>query len=91
MDRLDYLIRDSQATGVPYGLVDIHYLLNHVRRSESGADAKEPVDIVEIEHSILHEIGSYVFHTSRLYLIREDDKQEGMVEKLQAEVAKWDK
>ncbi len=31
MDRMDYLLRDGQATGVPYGNIDIHYLLNHVK------------------------------------------------------------
>jgi HD superfamily phosphohydrolase len=36
MDRLDYLIRDSRAAGVPYGLADVNYLLNSLRVSPSG-------------------------------------------------------
>ncbi len=36
MDRLDYLLRDSQATGVPYGRIDIDYLLNNLQVSSSG-------------------------------------------------------
>jgi len=36
MDRLDYLLRDSQATGVPYGQIDINYLLNNLKVSPSG-------------------------------------------------------
>jgi hypothetical protein len=36
MDRLDYLLRDSQATGVPYGQIDLNYLLNNFRASKSG-------------------------------------------------------
>jgi uncharacterized protein len=36
MDRLDYLLRDSQASGVPYGLVDINYMLNNLKISPSG-------------------------------------------------------
>lgn len=36
MDRLDYLLRDSQATGVPYGQIDINYLLNNLTVSHSG-------------------------------------------------------
>jgi HD superfamily phosphohydrolase len=36
MDRLDYLLRDSQAAGVPYGAIDINYLLNNLRASPSG-------------------------------------------------------
>lgn len=36
MDRLDYLRRDSQAAGVPYGMVDINYLLNSIQISPKG-------------------------------------------------------
>jgi len=36
MDRLDYLLRDSQAAGVPYGQIDVNYLLNNVNISPSG-------------------------------------------------------
>ncbi len=36
LDRLDYLLRDSHATGVPYGNIDINYLLNNLNISPSG-------------------------------------------------------
>jgi HD superfamily phosphohydrolase len=36
IDRLDYLLRDSRATGVPYGQIDINYLLNNLKVSSSG-------------------------------------------------------
>ncbi len=36
LDRLDYLLRDSQSAGVPYGNIDINYLLNSLRISGSG-------------------------------------------------------
>lgn len=36
MDRLDYLLRDSRAAGVPYGSIDVPYLLNNVVVSKSG-------------------------------------------------------
>lgn len=36
MDRLDYLPRDARATGVPYGEIDVNYLLNNVRVSPTG-------------------------------------------------------
>lgn len=36
MDRLDYLLRDSNATGVPYGQIDINYLLNNLEVSKNG-------------------------------------------------------
>jgi hypothetical protein len=35
LDRLDYLLRDSHATGVPYGNIDINYLLNNLSMSPS--------------------------------------------------------
>lgn len=36
MDRFDFLLRDANATGVPYGTVDLHYLLSNVRVSPTG-------------------------------------------------------
>lgn len=36
MDRLDYLLRDSYAAGVPYGHIDINYLLNSLAVSPTG-------------------------------------------------------
>lgn len=36
MDRLDYLTRDARATGVPYGEIDLNYLLSNVRVSPTG-------------------------------------------------------
>jgi len=53
MDRLDYLIRDSQATGVPYGLVDINYLLNHVKQSPSGTIGISHKAVAAAEHLLL--------------------------------------
>jgi HD superfamily phosphohydrolase len=35
LDRMDYLLRDSYATGVPYGRIDINYLLNHVKINDN--------------------------------------------------------
>ena len=36
MDRVDYLQRDSRAAGVPYGDIDVNYLLNSLRVSKKG-------------------------------------------------------
>ena len=36
LDRLDYLLRDARAAGVPYGHIDINYLLNSLKISNSG-------------------------------------------------------
>jgi HD superfamily phosphohydrolase len=36
MDRLDYLLRDAHAAGVPYGRIDLNYLLNNLCTSPNG-------------------------------------------------------
>ncbi|MGI8432229.1 MAG: HD domain-containing protein [Chthoniobacterales bacterium] len=53
MDRIDYLLRDARATGVPYGTIDINYLLSHVRMSASGMLGVERKALVAVEHFLL--------------------------------------
>lgn len=36
MDRIDYLIRDARATGVPYGEIDLNYILHNLKASPGG-------------------------------------------------------
>lgn len=36
LDRLDYLLRDSHSAGVPYGKIDINYILNNMKVSPKG-------------------------------------------------------
>lgn len=36
MDRMDYLLRDTAAAGVPFGRIDINYLLNNLQMSPGG-------------------------------------------------------
>ena len=36
MDRMDYLVRDSLGTGVPYGKIDLHYLLSNLDVTDEG-------------------------------------------------------
>ncbi len=38
MDRMDYLLRDSLGTGVPYGRIDLDYLLNNLDVVEEDGD-----------------------------------------------------
>lgn len=59
MDRMDYLIRDSQATGVPYGNVDINYLLNHIRMGKDGTIGISHKAMAAAEHLLLAR--SFVF------------------------------
>ena len=44
MDRLDYLLRDARAAGVPYGEIDLNYLLNNIRVSPKGMLGVEEKD-----------------------------------------------
>lgn len=36
MDRMDYMIRDALGTGVPYGKIDLHYLLSNLDLTDEG-------------------------------------------------------
>ena len=53
MDRIDYLLRDARATGVPYGIVDIDYLLSHVKISPEGVVGIERKALAAVEHFVL--------------------------------------
>lgn len=53
MDRLDYLMRDSIAAGVPYGRIDLNYLINCLSVSESGMIGVKPKAITALEHFAL--------------------------------------
>lgn len=53
LDRLDYLLRDSHAVGVPYGQIDINYLLNAMiisPKQELGFSEKA---LPAVEHLLL--------------------------------------
>ena len=53
MDRLDYLLRDARATGVPYGQIDLNYLLNNFRASPSGMLGVSEKAITAVDHFLL--------------------------------------
>lgn len=47
MDRMDYLVRDSLGTGVPYGRIDLNYLLSNLDVvKEKDEDGQEIADVV---------------------------------------------
>lgn len=60
MDRLDYLIRDSRAAGVPHGEIDLNYLINNFRLSPSGVLGVLEKAITAVDH----------FLTARFYMHR---------------------
>jgi HD superfamily phosphohydrolase len=53
LDRLDYLLRDSHATGVPYGHVDINYLLNNLKVSAEKVVGFRDKALPAVEHLLL--------------------------------------
>ena len=53
MDRLDYLLRDARAAGVPYGEIDVNYLLNATRVSKTGALGVDFKALPAAEHFLI--------------------------------------
>lgn len=53
MDRLDYLMRDAKAAGVPYGHIDLNYLINCLKVSSSGMIGVAQKAITALEHFAL--------------------------------------
>ena len=50
VDRMDYLVRDSLGTGVPYGRIDLDYILSNLGViSEKNEEGKEVFDVVLAE------------------------------------------
>lgn len=64
MDRLDYLLRDSHAAGVPYGQIDLNYLLNNLRASPSGMLGVPEKAITAVDHFLL---ARFFMHRSVYY------------------------
>lgn len=61
IDRWDYLWRDSHATGVPYGHMDINYLLNNLRAS--------PDQILGFSHKALPAIEHFLLARTFMYRV----------------------
>ena len=53
IDRWDYLLRDSYATGVPYGQIDINYLLNNLRINQEKVLGFKDKALAALEHFLL--------------------------------------
>jgi HD superfamily phosphohydrolase len=64
MDRLDYLLRDARAAGVPYGQIDLNYLLNNFRASRSGMLGVSEKAITAVDHFLL---GRFFMHRTVYY------------------------
>jgi HD superfamily phosphohydrolase len=64
VDRMDYLVRDSLNTGVPYGQIDINYILNNLDVTEN----KEIVLNAKARISAEHLLVSRYFMFNAVYL-----------------------
>jgi hypothetical protein len=53
LDRFDYLQRDSYATGLPYGQIDLNYLLNSLQSNPAGEIGVHERAIPAVEHFLL--------------------------------------
>jgi len=52
-DRLDYLLRDSLNTGLPYGKVDLNYIVNNLELSQNNEVLVRAKAANSIEHMLL--------------------------------------
>jgi hypothetical protein len=52
-DRMDYLVRDSIATGVPFGCIDIQYLLKNLNVDKDGLLALDRRAVTAAEHFVV--------------------------------------
>ena len=64
LDRFDYLQRDSYATGLPYGRIDLNYLLNSLRGNSDGDIGVHERAIPAVEHFLL---ARYFMHRTVYY------------------------
>jgi len=67
VDRLDYLVRDSLNTGLPYGRVDLNYLVNNLELSKE-TEEKELVVREKARSSIEHMLMGRYFMFNTVYM-----------------------
>ncbi len=77
IDRWDYLLRDSHATGVPYGHIDINYLLNNLKASPEKILGFSHKALPAIEHFLLARFFMYhaVYYHKTIFGLEEVCRQ----------------
>jgi len=77
IDRWDYLLRDSYATGVPYGQIDINYLLNNLKVSPQKVVGFKEKALSAVEHFLLSRFFMYrvVYYHKTIYGMEEACRQ----------------
>jgi len=78
VDRLDYLVRDSLNTGLPYGKVDLNYLVNNLELT----DEKELVVRAKARSSIEHMLMGRYFMFNTVYMHKTVFAFEEMIRKI---------
>jgi HD superfamily phosphohydrolase len=66
VDRLDYLVRDSLNTGLPYGKVDLNYIVNNLELTDEKE--KEVVVRAKAKSSIEHMLMGRYFMFNTVYM-----------------------
>lgn len=77
IDRWDYLLRDSYATGVPYGHIDINYLLNNLKVSKQKVVGFSYKALPALEHFLLSRFFMHrvVYYHKTIYGLEEACRQ----------------
>jgi len=77
IDRWDYLLRDSYAAGVPYGQIDINYLLNNLKVSPQRMVGFLDKALPAVEHMLLARFFLYrvVYYHKTIYGLEEVCRQ----------------
>jgi HD superfamily phosphohydrolase len=77
MDRMDYLLRDARAAGVPYGEIDINYLLSNIRVSDNGMLGFEKNALAAAEHFLMARFFMHrtVYYHKTTYGLEEASRQ----------------
>jgi HD superfamily phosphohydrolase len=77
IDRWDYLLRDSYATGVPYGHIDINYLLNNLKVSKQKVVGFSCKALPAVEHLLLSRFFMHrvVYYHKTIYGLEEACRQ----------------
>lgn len=77
MDRLDYLLRDSSMAGVPYGNIDLNYLLNNIKISPNHAVGVSCKALAAAEHFLFARMAMHrsVYYHKTTYAFKEACRQ----------------
>lgn len=77
IDRWDYLLRDSYAAGVPYGKIDINYLLNNLKVSPQKIVGFSDKALPAVEHFLLARFFMHrvVYYHKTIYGMEETCRQ----------------